>query len=62
MIPESELKSLDEKSKNFGSFDVALPKLQAEFWALADKYNTDGQTVAMEFFTWKSKNIKENNI
>lgn len=59
MIPQNELILLDEKAKEFGTFDVALPKLQMEFWSLADKYNTDGPTVAMEFFAWKSKNLKE---
>lgn len=61
MIPENEFILLDKKAKDFGTVDVALTKLQMEFWSLADKYNTDGPTVAMEFFVWKSKNLKENN-
>ena len=55
MIPEFELKALDEKIKTFGSFDKGLSKLQAELWSIADRYNTDGPTVAMEFFDWESK-------
>ena len=55
MIPEFELKALDKKLGTFGLFDKGLPKFQAELWSIADKYNTDGPTVAMEFFAWKNK-------
>ena len=55
MIPEFELKALDEKIKTFSSFDKGFLELRAELWNIADKYNTDGPTVAMKFFDWKSK-------
>ena len=55
MIPEFELKALDKKLGTFGLFDKGLPKFQAELWSIADKYNTDEPTVAMEFFAWKNK-------
>lgn len=55
MIPEFELKALDEKIKTFGSFDKGLPKFQAALWNIAERYNSDGPTVVMEYFDWKSK-------
>ena len=42
MIPEFELKALDEKIKTFGSFDKGLPKLQAELWSIADNRWSNG--------------------
>lgn len=62
MIPETEFILLDEKIKNFGSFDTGLPKFQKELWALGDKYGITGQDVFFQYMDWKNKNLKTMKI
>lgn len=55
MIPEKEFQLLDEKIKNFGSFDKGLPQFQRELWNLGDKYGITGQDVFSQYMDWKNK-------
>lgn len=57
-MKEEIIKACVEVEKKFGHlpFDQALPLMQAAWWNIGEKFNTDGQHVFKIYMDWKSEN------